>query len=120
MTRSCCRVEAQRPDEAEFPHQVLVELVPHLEQHLVGAGARERRLVGAALQQGTEDVADRDDPHRIGNLASTQAVGISGSIQILVMVDHDVEQLLDLGLELEFLRRGGGHGGTSEVGSPLV
>jgi hypothetical protein len=26
-------------------------------------------------------------------------------------VDDDIEQLLDLGLEFELLRRGGGHGG---------
>jgi hypothetical protein len=48
---SCRCVETQPPGEAEFARQIPVELVPHVEQYLVGTGRGKRGLVGATLEQ---------------------------------------------------------------------
>jgi hypothetical protein len=58
-------------DVAEDLNQRFFELAVHALQYLVGFLARHRRLVGAVLDQGCEDVGDGQNSNDVGNAFRT-------------------------------------------------
>src|SRR6185437_16245629 len=49
--------------------------------------------VGSALDERAEDVRNRDHAHQIGDLSAAQAMRIARSVEILVVMNHQVEHL---------------------------
>ncbi len=81
-------------DATKLTHQVAIELRTHVEQDFIGSCARERGLVGSALDQGTENIRNRKDANEVGNLTTFETMRVSGPVEILVMMKNGVDHFL--------------------------
>ena len=79
-------------DPVEHRQQVAVEpchCVSRMIRNALMAG--QRRLVRTVLDQGGEDVADRDDTDRIGDGGACEAIRIAGAVEGLVVMADDIQ-----------------------------
>ena len=78
-------------DRTERLQQMLVELAAHGFHDRKRPGVRERQPVGALFDQRRVDVDDRRQSHDIADLIAAQAIGISGAVENLVMMQHHIK-----------------------------
>ena len=78
-------------ERAKLPHQVAVELRPHIQEQLIRPCPGHRRAVRTPLDQCAVDVGDRQGAHQIGDLVRLEAVRIPGPVEIFVVMQDHVE-----------------------------
>ena len=77
----------------ERTHERPFELSLHAAQDFIGLRTRQRSLVSAILDQCRKNIRNGQDPHNVGNVGGAKRVGISASVEILMMMPDSVEYL---------------------------
>jgi hypothetical protein len=77
----------------ERNHERSFELSSHAAQDFIGLCPRPRGLVSAILDQRRKNIGNGQDPDYVGYVGGAESIGISASVEILMMMPDGVQYL---------------------------
>ena len=78
-------------DALKLANKISVEFAVHLLEGLICDLARQRGLVGATFDEGTENIRYRENTNEIGYLAPAEPMRISRPVEIFMVVKHHID-----------------------------
>src|SRR5690348_7766707 len=82
---------AAQGDIPECRDERLLQLAVHAAKDVVGFAPRHRWSITPVLDQGCEDVGDRQYPDEVSYAFRAKSVGIAASVEIFVMVPNAIQ-----------------------------
>jgi hypothetical protein len=76
---------------AKLSNKISVELGAHVQQNSVCGLTRKGRFIGTTLDKGSEDVCNCENANEIRYLTPLEAVRITGSVKIFMMMKRSVD-----------------------------